>query len=248
LATEELIPNNEEATAQEIYLYQRKVGSLLYATTITRPDAARAANKLSEFLINPSQRHQDAVDRAISYLNGTNTMAIEFSASDTRQAFTCASDAAFADDPVTRYSTEGYLFKLFGGPIDWRSTKQRTVTTSSTEAELLALSHTAKEVLWWKRLFEAIQLDSGHEMAIQCDNRQTIRLMTAEFPHLATKLKHIDIQHHWLRQEVSKKNIQIEWIPTAEMPADGLTKALPRQKHEIFVKQLGLIDIAKLLH
>jgi len=47
---------------------------------------------------------------------------------------------------------------------------------------------------------------------------------------------------------VSKKNIQIEWIPTAEMPADGLTKALPRQRHEIFVKQLGLIDIAKLVH
>ena len=248
LATEELIPNTEQATAQEIYLYQRKVGSLLYATTITRPDAARAANKLSEFLTNPSQRHQDAVDRAISYLNGTHTLAIEFSASNARQVFTCASDAAFADDPVNRHSTEGYLFKLFGGPIDWRSTKQKTVTTSSTEAELLALSHAAKEVLWWRRLFEAIRLDPGHEMAVQCDNRQTIRLMTAEFPHLATKLKHVDIQHHWLRQEVSKKNIQIEWIPTAEMPADGLTKALPRQRHEIFVKQLGLIDIAKLVH
>jgi len=128
-------------------------------------------------------------------------MAIEFSASDTRQVFTCASDAAFADDPVTRYSTEGYLFKLFGGPIDWRSTKQKTVTTSSTEAELLALSHAAKEVLWWKRLFEAIRLNSGHKMAIQCDNWQTIRLMTAEFPHLATKLRHVDIQHHWLRQD-----------------------------------------------
>ena len=145
MITEELVPNSEQATPQEIYLYQRKVGSLLYATTITRPDAARAANKLSEFLTNPSQRHQDAVDRAISYLNGTHAMAIQFSASNTHhRAFTCASDAAYADDPVTRYSTEGYLFTLFGGPIDWRSTKQRTVTTSSTEAELPALSHTAK--------------------------------------------------------------------------------------------------------
>jgi hypothetical protein len=54
MATEELTPNTEQATAQEIYLYQRKVRSLLYATTITRADAARAANKLSEFLTNPS--------------------------------------------------------------------------------------------------------------------------------------------------------------------------------------------------
>jgi antitoxin component of MazEF toxin-antitoxin module len=173
-------------------------------------------------------------------------MAIEFSASSLK-IVTCASDAAFADISVTRYSTEGYLFKLFGGPVDWKSTKQRTVTTSSTEAELLALSHAAKEVLWWKRLFKALQLDSGNQLTIQCDNQQTIRLVTAEFPHLATKLKHIDIQHNWLRQEASQGNIQIEWIPTAEMPADGLTKALPRQRHEIFLRQLGLIDISKLL-
>jgi len=245
MATEELVPNYEQATPQEIYLYQRKVGSLLYATTITRPDTARQANKLSEFLTNPSQRHQDAVDRAISYLYGTHTLAIEFSASSP-EAVACASDAAFADDPVTRYSTEGYLFKLFGGPIDWKSTKQRTVTTSSTEAELLALSHAAKEVLWWKRLFKAVQLEICRQMVIKCDNQQTIRLVTAEFPHLATKLKHIDVQHHWLRQEVSQGNIQIEWMPTAEMPADGLTKPLPRQKHQTFVQQLGLVDISKL--
>jgi len=102
-------------------------------------------------------------------------MAIEFSASDTRRIFTCASDAAFTDDPVTRHSTEGYLFKLFDSPIDWRSAERKTVTTSSTEAELLALSHAAKEVLWWKRLFEAIRVNPSHKMAIQCDDRQTIR-------------------------------------------------------------------------
>ena len=90
---------------------------MLYATTITRPDTARQANKLSEFLTNPSQRHQDAVDRAISYLYGTYTLAIEFSASSP-EAVTYASNAAFTDDPITQYSTEGYLFKLFGGPID----------------------------------------------------------------------------------------------------------------------------------
>ena len=95
----------------------------------------------------------------------------------------CASDAAFADDLATRYSTEGYLFKLFNGPIDWRSTKQKTVTTSSTEAELLALSHAAKDVIWWKRFFSGIkQLDINEHFAILCDNTQTIRLITIEIP------------------------------------------------------------------
>jgi hypothetical protein len=124
LATEELTPNTEQATAQEIYLYQRKVGSLLYATTITRADAARAANKLLEFLMNPFARHQEAVDRAITYLYGTNTWAIEYSVIDLNQsAVAYAGDAAFANDLITRYSTERYLFKLFNGLIDWRSIK-----------------------------------------------------------------------------------------------------------------------------
>ena len=120
-------------------------------TTISCPDVARTANRLSEFLTNPSPDHQHAVDWAISYLYGTRYYAIEYSPTvDDQLAFICASDAAFADDKDTRRSTEGYLLKLFGGPVDWRSTKQKTVTTSSTEAELLAISHAAKEVIWWQ--------------------------------------------------------------------------------------------------
>ena len=84
---------------------------------ITQPDTARQANKLSEFLINPSQRHQDAVDCAISYLYSIYILAIKFSASSPK-AIIYASNAAFADNPITRYSTEGYLFKLFRGLID----------------------------------------------------------------------------------------------------------------------------------
>jgi hypothetical protein len=63
------------------------------------------------------------VDRAISYLYGISALAIEYSVSINQSAVVCAGDTAFADEPVTRYSTEGYLFKLFNGPIDWRSTK-----------------------------------------------------------------------------------------------------------------------------
>jgi hypothetical protein len=243
MATVDLKPYEEQATAQEIYAYQRKVGSLLYAAIITRPDVANAAGKLSQYLTNPSPQHHGAVDRAISYLYGTRSLAIEYAGSSDQETLICASDAAFADDPTTRYSTEGYLFQLYGGAIDWRSAKQKTVTTSSTEAELLALSDTAKETYWWNRFFRSIKFDLDTQLTVQCDNLQTIRLLTKEDPHLATKLRHVDIHKHWLRQEVQAGRVNIEWVPTADMPADGLTKSLPRQRHESFIKQLGLEDI-----
>jgi hypothetical protein len=196
MITEPFEMNSEVATPQDIHLFQQKVGSLLYATTITRPDAARAANKLSEFLKNPSKKHLDAVDRAIQYLHATKNHAIEFSRDS--QTFLVASDAAFADN-FDRKSTEGYLFLLFGGPIDWRTTKQKTVTTSTTEAELLALSHTTKDYYWWTRLFADIGLDleDARDTPIFCDNKQTVSILQREQPTLKTQLKHVDIINHY---------------------------------------------------
>ena len=244
LPTKELTAGIENPSPQDIYAYQRKVGSILYAATMTRPDVACMAGKLSEFLQNPSPQHQGIANQAITYLYGTHYYVIEFSLTIMdEQVFTCMSDAAFADDPATWHSTEGYLFQLYGGPIDWKSTKQKTVTTSSTEAELLALSHAAKEVLWWKRFFPAISFDPNHNTAIACDNQQTICLLTKSSSTLNTKLRHIDVHRHWLRQEIKAGNVQLHWIGMADMPADRLTKKLPRQRHEAFVHLIGLVDV-----
>ena len=106
-----------KASPQEIYAYQRKVGSLLYTTTITRPDVARTANKLSESLQNPEPSYQ-AVNRNIAHLYHTRFLAVE-NTTTTDRPFLYASDAVYADDLVTCRSTEGYLIKLFGSVIDW---------------------------------------------------------------------------------------------------------------------------------
>ena len=71
--------------------------------------------------------------------------------------------------------------------------------------------------------------------------------MDTRMPKLVTKLKHIDIHNHWLRQEIQEQRLQINWLATSDMPADGLTKALPRQKHQDFVRQLRLVDISSIL-
>jgi hypothetical protein len=68
--------------------------------------------------------------------------------------------------------------KLFGGPFAWRANKQDTVTTPSTEAELLAISQAAKEAIFLKRLMAALSLSLPQgELVIECD-------CTAEDQHL----------------------------------------------------------------
>src|SRR6266700_5910554 len=121
---------------------------MLYTANITRLDAAKTASKLSKFLYNLLPIHDAAITRAITYLYQTKTLAIKYSEKDIKNyIFVRASDAAFGDNLVSRKSTEGYLFTLYGGPIDWQSIKQKLVTKSSMEAELLALLYAATKLI-----------------------------------------------------------------------------------------------------
>jgi len=80
-------------------------------------------------------------------------------------------------------------------------------------------------------------------ITIQCDNLQTIRLINSDIALLQTKLRHVDIHNHWLRQEAIEQRIAVVYTPTDSMIADGLTKTLTARKHVRFTKQMGLVDI-----
>jgi hypothetical protein len=237
-------PENQ-ASPEAVFAYQQRVGSALYAACLTRPDIARATAHLAEFSVNPDEAHTAAVERVIAYLHNTRTLAIEYSAPTdlSHPVFEVYSDSAFADDETSRRSTSGYLIRLFGGPIDWKSYKQRSVTTSTTEAELHALTEAVRETYYWQRIFRDIGLCLQHDVGAACDNQQTIRLLTSTTPRLVTKLRHVDIKHHWLRQEIQANRIKVYWVPTAKMRADGLTKTLSIQQHEKFVQQLSLVAL-----
>lgn len=240
---EELMPYEDRASLSSIRSYQRKIGSILYAAVITRPDVAFAAARLARFNANPGPEHHVAADQVLLYLGATKTLALQFGGADT---FTVASDASFADNTMDRKSSQAYVMQLFGGTIGWRSNKQSTVTTSTTEAELLALAQAAKESMFISRLVRelGIQLDE-QLIRIQCDNQQTIQLVNKDVNKLQTKLRHVDIHNHWLRQEAQKKRIKVEYKPTTDMIADGLTKAMSGPAFQQFVKQIGLANVSK---
>ena len=209
---------------------------------IIRSDIAYAASKLSEFLINSSKKHIDAADRVLFYLAHSKDLTIKFDArvSDPQIIFFVSFDTFYADDFAIRYNSQEYVFKLFNDIIDWKAAKQKTVIISSIEAELLAISTTRKELIWWIRFFDEIALQLPHTLAIECDNRQTIRILTNPITSFTTKFKHVDVHKHWLGQKIKKQKIKVKWISTNRILADGFTKALPRQKHKKFVNLIGL--------
>ena len=129
--------------------------------SITRPDIAFYTKILAQNLKNPGLQYLAAGYRYVDYLKDIKYLALEygrtailvpvFSAANdpkgppTEPAFVTASDAAFTNDVRSRQSTEGIALKLFSGIFDWLSRLQSTITTSTTEAELLAIVYL---ILW----------------------------------------------------------------------------------------------------
>ena len=194
MATKELLPFNGIATPSSTNLYQRKVGSALYAAVVTRPDVAFAVSRLGRFNQNPGPEHHEAIDRVLLYLHATRFLALRLGNGNSLRV---ASDASFADNSRDRKSSQGYTVTLFGGIIAWRANKQDTVTTSTTEAELLALSQAAKVGLFLRRLVAELDVHLDDKtLTIECDNQQTIRLIKSEITTLTTKLMYVDVHNH----------------------------------------------------
>ena len=228
--------NEKEKEEMKNIPYQMAVGSLLYAAQATRPDIAYAVGALSKFNTNPGKEHWSALKRVLRYLRGTTHYSIVYQKSTILNIHGYA-DADFADDMDDGRSVSGYIFKLADAAISWSSKKQQTVARSTTEAEYMALAHATQEALWLRTVKEELQLGSD-PISIFCDNKSAIDLTKNSMYHARTK--HIDIQHHFVREAVKNKQIVISKISTDEMVADSLTKAVCRQKHEFCTAEMGI--------
>jgi hypothetical protein len=119
----ELTKFEGKAHPKDVKRYQEKVGTVLYTAIMIRPDVAYAASLLSQFLTNPGPEHFTAVNWTIRYLFGTRFLAIEYNGELKDLNLMIASDASFADDLLTRRSSQGYLILLFGGAIIWKAAR-----------------------------------------------------------------------------------------------------------------------------
>ena len=205
----------------------------------TRPDIAFAVGAVSRFNNSPQTAHWTAVKRIFRYLQATRNLGLTYSKSGTALQGFCDSD--WANDKADRRSTTGYAFTLANAAITWKSCKQPTIALSSTEAEYMAACQAAREAIWLRRLLQELGFGSTAPTAISCDNQGCIALTKNPVHHQRTK--HIDMQHHFVRETVEANTTTFKYLPTADMPADVLTKAIPRPAHQQHCATLGLRDL-----
>lgn len=217
------------------HTYMSIVGSLMYASIVSRPDLTFSVQVLSRHFQCCGPEHIAAAMRVLRYLKGTLDKGIIYGGttestglSTTTIKLVGYSDADWGGDLDSRRSTTGYVFTLNHGVVSWGSKLQATVALSSAEAEYMALCSATQEAIHLRQLVK----DLGHEQeeptTIYEDNAGCIAL--SENPVFHKRSKHIDIKYHFIRERVASNEIKVQYVPTEDQLADLLTKGLSKQR------------------
>jgi hypothetical protein len=149
-------------------------------------------------------------------------------------------DADWASDTTDRKSVSGYIISMAGGAVSWSSKKQTSVALSTAEAEYIAATHVAKQVLWQRSLFTELNFEISTTSTIFTDNQAAISI--SHHPEFHSRTKHIDIAYHFLRDLIANGTLDTIYVNTLENLADLFTKGLPRQRHEDLTYRIGVLS------
>ena len=141
-------------------------------------------------------------------------------------------DANFMTDPDDFKSQSGYVFILNGGAVDWKSSKQKTVVDSMTEAEYVAASEASKEVVWIKKFLEEIGVvpSALDPVEIYCDNSGIVA--QAREPCSHHKTRHIERKYKLIQDHVEVGLVKVRKVHKDLNVSDPMPKPLQRAKHD----------------
>ena len=225
-------------------LYQSIIGSLMYAVIGTRPDLAYTVTMHSQFSSCPTKIHLTAAQRVLRYLKGTITWSL-FYAKAQPVALNGYSDASYASDVNDRRSFTGHCFTLGNALISWRSHKQRSVASSTTESEYMALSDASRQMIWLRSALHEIQPGTKLSFILHGDNNSSLALV--KNPVFHKRSKHIDVHYHFVRERWEQGLFTLNYISTNENVADLFTKGLDKTKHLFFSSSINCTSRGEVL-
>ncbi|GKB76775.1 hypothetical protein Tco_0943670 [Tanacetum coccineum] len=166
--------------------------------------------------MTPTKKHLRAIKRVFRYLKGTINMGLWY-LKDTTMALTAYADAYHA--------------------VSCSSKEQKSTAISTTEAEYIAMSGCCAQILWMRSQLT----DYGfafNNISLYCDNISAIALCCNNVQH--SRSKHIDIRHHFIREQVENGVVELYFVTMDYQLADIFTKALPRERFEFLLPRLGM--------
>ncbi|BBN70200.1 hypothetical protein Prudu_1446S000600 [Prunus dulcis] len=175
-----------------------------------------------KYMSNPTKPHMEATKRILRYLRGTTDFGV-FYKKGGKGELNVYTDSDYAGDQEDRKSTSGAVYRS--------SKKQPIVTLSTIEAEFIAATSCACQVVWLRRIFEMLGKKQDRPTIVHYDSSSAIKL--AKNPVMHGCSKHIDIRFHFLHELIKVGTVEMVHCNSQEQIGDVMTKPL---KLDAFVK------------
>ena len=200
------------------------VQKLLYIASKCRLDISVAVSFLTTRVTIATEQDLKKLVKTLRYLNGTTDVGLKLGGDE--QGFISVqifADAAYGVHSDAK-SHWGVAVTLGRGVVLGHSGKQRLVTKSSAEAELVAQSDSLGygfRILNFAKA-QGYCIEQG---IIHQDNQAAIRLAETG-RSTSSRTRHIKIRYFFLKQFLDSQELQVVYCPTDKMIADVLTKPL----------------------
>jgi hypothetical protein len=204
-------------------LFVHLVMQLLYLSQRARPDIRTAIAFLCGRLKQPDEDDYKKLTRLVKYLQGTIDLPLTLKADD-QGIIRWWIDASFATHPDMKGHTGGTL-SLGAGSAYSTSTKQKLVTRSSTESEVVAVHDVLPQVLWTNNFLRAQGIHICETRLYQ-DNMSSILLEKNGRSSSSKRTRHMNIRYFFIKDQVEAREVAIHHCPTEDMLADYFTKPL----------------------
>jgi len=223
--TTELFSDGDVSPASDPKMFVSVAMSLVYVCTRARPDIFLAISYLCTRVKNPTAEDESKLRHLCTYLQNTITLVLAFTPSNDLNIISWV-DASYAihEDAKGHSGTLITAGNDKGSPVFIRSRKQKLVTRSSTESELVAMHDASPQVVWTRAFLEEL----GHTQkpaVIMQDNKSTI-FMAEKGSGNFHRTKHIAVRYFAIKQLIDDQVVQLQYAPTETMLADPLTKPI----------------------
>ena len=132
------------------------------------------------------------------------------------------------------------MIMINGAPVVFKSKTQHNVLLSTAEAEYVALSLCVQEIMWMKNLLGEMGVSVKLPITVFEDNQGAIAMAKNE--GYQSRAKHIDIRHHFIREQVKARTIDLKYIPTADQLADFLTNSIATKQFQRLLTKSKIVN------
>ncbi len=136
------------------------------------------------------------------------------------------------------------MFTLGSSLVTWCSKWQPTIALSSIEAKYRCLADGTKKTTWLRRLGEEIGFCGTQATSLMCDNQSSVKLTKNLILH--AKTKHIEVQYHFIRENILSEEIELTHVSTNEQLVDIFTNPFGRIKFESMRSRLQIQSLEEL--